>query len=89
MSGTNVAAFKWIFANFVQILFKLILFANFPISSCYLPLTKVNATQPQNVPDVEELTQAPAPGKAVSGSTIQHNTNKNQDFEPRLFEGFK
>ena len=40
----------------------------------------MNATQPQNVPDVEELTQAPAPGKAISGSTIQQ-TNKQTNKE--------
>ena len=77
------------FCKFCSNIVQVNSFCKCRFSSCYLPLTKVNATQPQNVPDVEELTQAPAPGKAVSGSTIQHNTNKNQDFESRLFEGYK
>ena len=52
------------FCKFCSNIVQVNSFCKCRFSSCYLPLTKVNATQPQNVPDVEELTQAPAPGKA-------------------------
>ena len=68
------------FCKFCSNIVQVNSFCKCRFSSCYLPLTKVNATQPQNVPDVEELTQAPAPGKAISGSTIQQ-TNKQTNKE--------
>ena len=46
---------------------------------------KVNATQPQNVPDVEELPLAAAPGKGLSETRLFKELLKfNGLSEPRL-----